>query len=100
MTTKTEEPKINWSADFTINESLHESASSISGTYTRLSINFPENISVKFWDEQALIWHRYYTNLNKMIFKIKEEGEIEVQRVGKINREVLEIEKKLLSKSN
>ena len=89
-----------WIADFTINEPLHEIASSISATYTRLSINFPENVSAKDWDEQALFWHRYYTRINKMSFSTYEEGELEIQRIGKINRDVLECEQKLLTKNN
>ena len=93
METQTEEPQINWIADFTINEPLHAFASSISGTYTRLSINFPENPLAKSWDEKALMWHRYYNHINKMSFKTHEEGEIEIDRIGKINKDVLELEK-------
>src|ERR1039458_2560736 len=89
-----------WIADFTINEPVHESASSISAAYTRLSINFPENPSTKAWDEQALIWHRYYSNINKMSFSTHEEGELEILRIGKINKDVLETEQKLLTKYN
>ena len=86
-----------WIADFTINEPLHETSSSISAAYTRMAINFLDNPSVKTWDEQALTWHRYYTNVNKMSFNTKEEGEAEIERIGKIQREVLEIEKNLLN---
>lgn len=89
-----------WIADFTINEPLHETASSISAAYTRLSINFPENPLVKTWDEQAIIWHRYYSNINKMSFKTHEEGQLEIQRIGIINREVLKSEQELLTKNN
>lgn len=89
-----------WIADFTINEPLHETSSSISAAYTRLAINFPENLLVKVWDEQALIWHRYYTNINKMSFKSHEEGESEIKRIGIINREVLKSEQELLRKNN
>ena len=89
-----------WIADFTINEPLHEAASSISAAYTRMSINFPQNASAKAWDEQALTWHRYYTNINKMSFSTHEEGELEIQRIGKINRDVLETEQNLITKSN
>jgi hypothetical protein len=89
-----------WIADFTINEPLHEVASSISAAYTRMSINFPENTSAKVWDEQALIWHRYYTNINKMSFSTHEEGVLEIERIGKINREVLETEQNLITKTS
>ena len=89
-----------WIADFTINEPLHEAASSISAAYTRMTINFPEDPSAKVWNEEALTWHRYYTNINKMIFSTHEEGELEIERIGKINRDVLEIEQNLITKSN
>jgi hypothetical protein len=89
-----------WIADFTINEPLHETAASISAAFTRLSINFPENPSAKAWDEHALIWHRYYTNINKISFSTHEEGELEIRRIGKINKDVLETEQNLLTKYN
>lgn len=85
-----------WIADFTINEPLHEAASSISSAYTRMSINFPENPSATAWDEQALIWHRYYTGINKMSFSTKEEGEAEIKRISEINKEVLATEQDLI----
>lgn len=88
-------PQTKWIADFTINEPLHETAASISATYTRLSINFPENPLVKTWDEQALNWHRYYTNINKMSFQTHEEGQQEIQRIALINKEVLNTERGL-----
>lgn len=97
--THREEPKINWAASFEINEPLHELASSISGIYTRLSINFPQNISVKFWDEQSIEWYKYYKHIGKMNFKSEEEGELEIKRIGKICREMLELEQDFLRKS-
>lgn len=100
MKNNTSSDQTTWIADFTINEPLHETASSISAAYTRLCINFPENPLVKTWDEQALIWHRYYSNINKMSFKTQEEGQLEIQRIGIINREVLKSEQELLRKNN
>ena len=85
-----------WIADFTINEPLHEAASSISATYSRMAVNFPDTPSAKAWDEQALIWHRYYSGINKMNFKTKEEGESEIKRISEINKEVLATEQNLI----
>lgn len=102
MENNTSKTKMYWDDDFTISEPLHGAASSISGTYTRMSINFPENPLAKYWDEQALEWHRYYNNIGKgkLSFNTHEEGELEISRICKINREVLELEKQLREKHN
>ena len=99
METNIEDTEICWIVDFTINEPLHGTAPALSGVYTRLSINFPENPQVQFWDEQAIEWHRYYNRINNFHFKTHEDGEVEIKRISKICKEMLGLEQDLLKKS-
>lgn len=96
----TEEPKTDWNADFTISEPLHGAAATISGTFSRLSINFPENPLVKNWDKEANKWHQYYKNIGDLKFHSHEEGEAEIDRVSQVCKSVLSLEKELKQKSN
>ena len=100
METKTEEPEINWTADFTISEPLHDAASAISGAYTRMAINFPANPPDKILDELAIVWHTYYKQIGKLKFNSCEEGEEEINIIAEICKDVLKREQELIINNN
>jgi hypothetical protein len=95
MENTTSNSEIDWIDDFRINETLHAAASTISGTYGRLSFNFKNNPDEKIWNKEGIEWHQYYKKINDFNFKTEGEAKAEVDRVSKICKEVLDLEKKL-----
>jgi hypothetical protein len=50
---------MNWIGDFGISEALHESAQRLSGVYSRMIFNNPEDPRHGDWEQQGLLWSNY-----------------------------------------